>query len=55
MAHNDQEFLNATGPTFCFETIDIQHHSLPASYMIPTNLNKTAGLHKTIKVKKICL
>jgi hypothetical protein len=25
---------------------------LPASYKIPTDPNKTAGLHKTIKVKK---
>ena len=52
MAYNNQEFLNAGGPTFCFETIDIQYHSLPASYMIPTNLSKIVGLHKTIKVKK---
>jgi hypothetical protein len=52
MAHNDQEFLEAIGPTFCFEAIDIRHHSLLASYKIPTDPNKTAGLHKTIKVKK---
>jgi hypothetical protein len=52
MAHNDQEFLNAVGPTFCFEAIDIRHHSLPAPYKIPTNPNKTTRLHKTIKVKK---
>jgi hypothetical protein len=44
MAHNNQEFLNTSGQTFCFEAIDIRHHSLPTSYMIPKNPNKIAGL-----------
>jgi hypothetical protein len=50
MAHNDQEFLEAIGLTFCFEAIEIRHHSLLASYKIPTYPNKMASLHKTIKV-----
>jgi hypothetical protein len=28
MAHNDQVFLGASGPTFCFEAIEIWHDSL---------------------------
>jgi hypothetical protein len=30
MAHNDQVFHKACGPTFCFKAIDISHRSLPA-------------------------
>ena len=52
MAHNDQVFSNASGSTFCFEAIDIRHCLLPPSYKIPTNPNKTAGLHKCIKIKR---
>jgi hypothetical protein len=55
MAHNAQLFLNASEPTFFFEIIDIWHHSLPTSYLIPTNPNKIIRLHKTIKIKIVCL
>jgi hypothetical protein len=46
--YNDQVFLNASEPTFCFEAIDIWYRSLQASYLIPANPNKTVGFHKTI-------
>ena len=52
MAHNDQVFSNASGSTFCFEEIDIKHRLLLPSYKIPTDPNKTTGLHKCIKIKK---
>ena len=52
VAHNNQVFSNASGSTFFFEAIDIQHRLLPPSYKIPTNPNKIARLHKCIKIKK---
>ena len=52
MAHNDQVFSNPSGFTFCFEAIDIQHCLLLPSNKIPTNPNKTVGLHECIKIKK---
>lgn len=51
-AHNNREFMKSTGPTFNFEAVDIRHHSLPSTFKIPDNPNKTAGLQTTIKVKK---
>ena len=53
MAHNNQVFSNASGSTFYFEAIDIQHCLLPPSYKIPIDPNKTAGLRKCIKIKKV--
>ena len=52
LAHNDQVFSNASGSIFCFEAIDIRHRLLPPAYKIPTDPNKTAGLHKCIKIKR---
>jgi hypothetical protein len=37
---------------FIFKAMDINHQSCPPSYKLSNDLNKTAGLHSTIHIKK---
>ncbi len=46
--HNENVFTNTLGPTFIFETMDINHQSYQPFYKLSNDLSKTMGLHSTI-------
>jgi hypothetical protein len=50
--HNENVFPNTLGPMFIFKTTDINHQSCPPSCKLSNDLNRTAGLHFTICIKK---
>jgi hypothetical protein len=52
--HNENVFINTLGLMFIFKAMDINHQSCPSSYKLSNNPSKTAGLHFTINIKKIC-
>lgn len=53
--HNEDVFNQTFGQTFTFQATNILHSSCPPSFKLPNNFNKIVGLHKIIRVKKICL
>ncbi len=48
--HNENVFINTLGPTFIFETMDINHQSCPSFYKLSNDLSKTIGLHSIINI-----
>jgi len=50
--HNENMFINTSGPTFIFKTMDINHLTCPPFYKLLDDISKIEGLHSIIHIKK---